>query len=110
MVRFTVFFAEAPPGTAQTCSDRAPGGRMLTTLEWVDKLALRDQGTVQVRYFEGVAHGAFLGPLTIQTAAQFARSKGFQMPEDIGWSEGGTDEGRAALLGEAMRFFSATRP
>lgn len=103
--RFTLEFAEAPPGTARTCSERNPGGRMFTTLEWLERLTLRDQGSVQVRYFEGVAHGAFLGPLTIQTAAQFARSKGFQMPADIGWSEGGTDEGRRALLDEALRFF-----
>lgn len=103
--RFTLEFVEAPPGTARTCSNRNPGGRMLTTLEWLDQLKQRDQGSVQVRYFEGVAHGAFLGPLTIQTAADFARSKGFQMSADMGWSEGATDEGRSALLSEALRFF-----
>jgi len=99
-------FAEAPPGTSRRCSDRSnPAGRMPTTLQWLETLRLREQGAVRVRYFDGVAHGAFLGPLTVQTAGQFARSRGFYLPDDVGWSEGATDEGRAALLAEALGFF-----
>lgn len=105
--RFNVEFAEAPPGTARQCSDRSPGARMPTTLEWLQTLRLSDRGAVQVQYFDGVAHGAFLGPLTVQTAGQFARSRGFQMPDDMGWSEGGTPQGQAALLGQALSFFGA---
>jgi len=53
-----------------------------------------------------VAHGAFLGPLKIQTAQAFAASKGFQMPADIGWSEGATPAGQQALLRSALQFFA----
>lgn len=103
--RLAARFAEAPPGTAQHCSESTPHGRMLTTLEWADKVRRKSGATLDIRYFEGVAHGAFLGPLTIQTAQQFAATKGFQMPADVGWSEGGTPQGQQALLGEALRFF-----
>ncbi len=104
--RLNAEFAEAPPGTSRRCSDRSnPAGRMPTTLQWLETLRLREQGAVRVRYFDGVAHGAFLGPLTVQTAGQFARSRGFYLPDDVGWSEGATDEGRAALLAEALGFF-----
>lgn len=108
--RWTTFSPEAPPGTARDCSDRAPGGRMLTTLQWLERLRFSGLGAAQVRYFDGVAHGAFLGPLTVQTAGQFARTRGFQMPDDMGWSEGATPEGQAALLAEALRFFGQSRP
>lgn len=108
--RWATFFPEAPPGTARECSDRAPGGRMLTTLQWLERVRLVDPGAIQVRYFDGVAHGAFLGPLTVQTAGQFARSRGFQMPDDVGWSEGATPEGQGALLAQALRFFGIAPP
>lgn len=103
--RFTIQLSSAPPGTAQNCSDAQPQGRMLTTLEWAEKVRLEPSASLDIQYFEGVAHGAFLGPLTLQTAQQFAASRGFQMPADIGWSEGGTPEGQRALLAAALRFF-----
>lgn len=103
--RFTIQLSSAPPGTAQNCSDAQPQGRMLTTLEWAEKVRLEPSASLDIQYFEGVAHGAFLGPLTVQTAQQFAASRGFQMPADIGWSEGGTPEGQRAFLAAALRFF-----
>ncbi len=47
--------------------------------------------------------------MKVQTAQQFAASKGFQMPSDMGWSEGGTPAGQQALLREALRFFDVAR-
>lgn len=102
--RFSVLFESAPPGTAQTCSESHPQGRMLTTLEWAEHVKLSPGASLDIQYFEGVAHGAFLGPLTVQTAQQFAASRGFQMPADMGWSEGATPEGQRALLAAALRF------
>jgi hypothetical protein len=103
--RFTIELSSAPPGTAQNCSDSQPQGRMLTTLEWAEKVKLEPGASFDLQYFEGVAHGAFLGPLKLQTAQQFASSRGFQMPADIGWSEGGTPQGQGALLAAALQFF-----
>jgi hypothetical protein len=68
-----------------------------------------EQSKLEIQYFEGVAHGAFLGPLKIQTAQKFAASRGFQMPADMGWSEGGTPAGQHALLSAALKFFEVTR-
>jgi len=103
--RFNRQLPSAPPGTAQTCSESQPNGQMLTTLEWAQKAQLKQGARLDIAYFEGVAHGAFLGPLTVQTAQQFAASRGFHMPADMGWSEGGTPQGQQALLAAALRFF-----
>jgi hypothetical protein len=103
--RFNRQLLSAPPGTSENCSDAQPHGQMLTTLEWAQKVQLKQGARLDIAYFEGVAHGAFLGPLTVQTAQQFAASRGFQMPADIGWSEGGTPQGQQALLAAALRFF-----
>lgn len=107
--RFNERFAQGPRGTADSCSGSQPGGRMLTTLEWAQAVKALPGAGVEIKYFDGVAHGAFLGPLTIQTAQQFAASRGFQMPADMGWSEGGTLEGQRALLDEALHFFGVPR-
>jgi len=106
--RFAILYAEAPKGTAELCSQQNPNGTMLTTLEWAEKVRLEHGARLDIRYFDDVAHGAFLGPLKIQTAAQFAASKGFQMPPDMGWSEGATDAGRSVLLRDALMFFEAS--
>ena len=82
---------------------------MLATLKWAKEVIFESSGKLDIQYFEGVAHGAFLAPLTLQTAWQFTSSKGFQMPADIGWSEGGTTEGRQALLAAALGFFDEQR-
>jgi hypothetical protein len=79
---------------------------MLTTLQWAEKVQVKHKGQLHIQYFEGVAHGAFLGPLKIQTAQTFAASKGFQMPADMGWSEGATPAGQQALLRSALQFFA----
>lgn len=103
--RFTIRNADGPSGTADHCSQSNTSGTMLTTLQWAEKVKTKDNGKLEIQYFEGVAHGAFLGPLNIQTAQQFAVSKGFQMPADIGWSEGGSTAGQQALLRTALQFF-----
>jgi hypothetical protein len=82
---------------------------MLTTLQWAEKVKTNEQSKLEIQYFEGVAHGAFLGPLKIQTAQQFAASRGFQMPADMGWSEGGSPAGQQAVLSAALKFFEVTR-
>lgn len=106
--RFTILYSEAPKGTAELCSQQNPNGTMLTTLQWAEKVRLDRDARLDIRYFDDVAHGAFLGPLKIQTAAQFAAGKGFQMPPDMGWSEGATDAGRTALLRDALMFFEVS--
>jgi hypothetical protein len=82
---------------------------MLTTLQWAEKVKTSDKSKLEIQYFDGVAHGAFLGPLKIQIAQQFAASRGFQMPPDMGWSEGATPVGQQALLSAALKFFEVVR-
>jgi hypothetical protein len=81
---------------------------MLTTIQWSEKVQAQHNAKLEIQYFDEVAHGAFLGPLKVQTAQQFAASKGFQMPADMGWSEGGTPAGQQALLRSALQFFGVT--
>lgn len=103
--RFNVKSGDIPSGTADHCSQYNPSATMMTTLQWAEKVKLKDPATLDIQYFEEVAHGAFLGPLKIQTAQQFAASRGFQMPADMGWSEGGTPAGQQAMLRAALQFF-----
>lgn len=105
--KFTIAYAEAPKGTAERCSNIRPEGVMLTTLQWSEQVKKKSGAKLEVKYFDGVAHGAFLGPLTLQSAQQFAEKRGFQMPANIGWSEGGTTEGQRTLITEALRFFAS---
>lgn len=104
--RYAIHYAEAPSGTTEQCSDSSPHGRMLTTLEWAEKVAFKSDANLAVKHFEGVAHGAFLGPLTVQTEQQFATKVGRIGSADMGWSEGGTPEGRQLLLSQALQFFA----
>ena len=106
--RYAIHYVTAPSGTTEQCSQSRPDGRMLTTLEWAEKAELKSGAKLAVKYFEGVAHGAFLGPLTVQTEQQFAARFGRTGSPDMGWSEGGTPEGRKLLLSEALQFFSET--
>jgi hypothetical protein len=106
--RFTLKIAEAPSGTSDNCSQANPSGTMLTTLQWAEKVQTQHNAKLEIQYFDEVAHGAFLGPLKVQTAQQFGASKGFQMPADMGWSEGGTPAGQQALLRSALQFFGVT--
>lgn len=107
--RFNIQSPDAPRGTAEHCSQSNPAGHAMTTLQWSEKVKFKNNAKLDIQYFEGVAHGAFLGPLKIQTAQQFAASKGFQMPADMGWSEGGTPQGQQALLRSALQFFGVAQ-
>lgn len=104
--RYAINYEEAPKGTTEQCSRDSPNARMLTTLEWAEKVAFKSGANLVIKYFKDVAHGAFLGPLTIQTEADFARNRGRIGNADMGWSEGATSEGRQLLLTEALRFFN----
>ena len=101
-----IHYAEAPSGTTEQCSESMPNGRMLTTLEWAEKAEFKSGATLAIKYFEGVAHGAFLGPLTVQTEQQFAAKQRRIGSAEMGWSEGATVEGRQLLLTEALQFFT----
>lgn len=107
--RFNVKSSEVPSGTADQCSQTSPSGSMMTTLQWAEKVKVKNNSNLEVQYFDEVAHGAFIGPLKVQTAQQFAASKGFQMPADMGWSEGGTLAGQQALLSAALKFFGVSK-
>lgn len=107
--RFTVKLADAPSGTADDCSQSNSTGTMLTTLQWAEKVKVKHNAKLEIKYFDDVAHGAFLGPLKVQTAQQFAASRGFQMPADMGWSEGGTSAGQQAILRNALQFFGVAK-
>jgi len=99
---------DAPPGTSETCSQQHPQGQMPTTVEWAGKLKYSERGRLDIRYFDEVAHGAFIGPIAIRTWAEFIRSKGGRPDpsmEHIGWSEGGSESGRQTLLQDALRFY-----
>ncbi len=107
--RFNVKSSEAPNGTADQCSQTSPSGSMMTTLQWAEKVKVKNNSKLEIQYFDEVAHGAFLGPLKVQTAQQFAASKGFQMPADMGWSEGGSPAGQQAILSAALKFFGISK-
>ena len=107
--RLNLRVPEAPTGTADHCSHLTPSGTMSTTTAWAAQLGMEGRGALSVERFPGVAHGAFLGPLKKQTWADFVRSRGGRpepFMERVGWSEGATDEGRRALLGDALRFLA----
>ena len=109
--RFTVKIADAPSGTADDCSQSNPSGTMLTTLQWAEKVKVKNNAKLEIQYFEGVAHGAFLGPLKIQTAQQAGMGgsiRGIAAP-DMGWSLGGTPAGQQAILRNALQFFGVTQ-
>lgn len=107
--RFNVKSSEVPSGTADQCSQTSSSGTMMTTLQWADKVKVKNDSKLEIHYFDEVAHGAFIGPLKVQTAQQFAASRGFQMPADMGWSEGGTPAGKKALLNAALKFFGVSK-
>lgn len=107
--RFNVKSTDVPGGTADQCSQSNASGTMMTTLQWAEKVKVKNSANLEIQYFDEVAHGAFIGPLKVQTAQQFAASRGFQMPADMGWSEGGTPAGQKALLNAAVKFFGVSR-
>ena len=105
---FTVKLADAPRGTADDCSQSNSFGTMLTTLQWAEKVKVKNNAKLEIQYFEGVAHGAFLGPLKIQTVQQAGIS--FPgLPADMGWSVGGTPAGQKAMLRTALQFFGVAQ-
>jgi hypothetical protein len=107
--RFNVKSSDVPSGTSDQCSQSSSSGTMMTTLQWADKVKVKNDSKLEIHYFDEVAHGAFIGPLKVQTAQQFAASRGFQMPADMGWSEGGTPAGKKALLNAALKFFGVSK-
>lgn len=107
--RFNVKNSDVPSGTSDQCSQSSSSGTMMTTLQWADKVKVKNDSNLEIHYFDEVAHGAFIGPLKVQTAQQFAASRGFQMPADMGWSEGGTPAGKKALLNAALKFFGVSK-
>lgn len=105
--RFNVRSPDVPGGTADQCSESNPSATMMTTLQWAEKVKVKNNAKLEIQYFEGVAHGAFLGPLKIQTVQQAGRSsniRGIAAP-DMGWSEGGTPAGQKAMLRASLQFF-----
>ncbi len=105
--RFVSMFADAPKGTAEECSVQNPAGRMLTTLEWVNRVHKDDAATIDIEYFDGVAHGAFLGELKKETFSQYSARSGFlrnTSPIDFGWSQGATEEGKSKVFSQMMVF------
>ena len=103
--RFNEKSSEVPSGTADQCSQTSPSGSMMTTLQWAEKVKIKNNSKLEIQYFDEVAHGAFIGPLKVQTAQQFAASKGFQMPADIGWSEGGDTCWTASSFDYSLEIF-----
>ena len=105
---FTIKSTDAPSGTADGCSQSNSFATMLTTLQWAEKVKVKDNAKLEIQYFEGVAHGAFLGPLKIQTVQQAGIS--FPgLPADMGWSVGGTPAGQKAMLRTALQFFGVAQ-
>ena len=105
--RFVSFFSEAPIGTAKTCSKKTPNGKMLTTIEWVNRVKFKDKGSIEVEYIDDVAHAGFYGPLTIETRADRFRRRNLPVKpfmENQGWSTGGGAKGRQALLTSISNF------
>jgi hypothetical protein len=107
--RINLRVPDAPAGTSDRCSQSSPFGTMPTTPQWAQEVRQEARGALSMERFQGVAHGAFLGPLRKQTWADFLRSRGARpepFMERVGWSEGATDEGRRALFADALHFFA----
>jgi hypothetical protein len=62
--RFNVRVPDVPGGTADQCSESNPSAAMMTTLQWAEKVKVKNNAKLEIQYFEGVAHGAFLGQRT----------------------------------------------
>lgn len=105
--RFASVFQEAPKGTTEECSVENPSGRMLTTLEWVKRVRKEGASSIDIEYFDGVAHGAFLGELRKETFSQYSARGGLLSNNstiDFGWSQGATEEGKKKVFSRMVDF------
>ena len=105
--RFASVSPDAPKGTTEECSVERPSGRMLSTMEWLEKVRREDGATIDVEFFDGVAHGAFLGELRKETFSQYSARGGLLKNTstiDFGWSQGATEEGRQKVFTKMVEF------
>lgn len=66
--RLNIRFVLSPPGTSENCSgDSLPGHNTPTPLEWAGSLQGKSQ-PIEMAFFDEMAHNAFFGPLSLQTA------------------------------------------
>ena len=100
--RLNIEFPSVPAGSSRYCNQSTPGRRIPNALEWAEAVKQRG-GTVEVAYFEGMAHSAFfLGGLRLGTAT-------WGNGQTLGASVGATDAARKQFL-EAMLDFIARNP
>lgn len=83
-------FDFAPIGFSEYCRNGKSKIKMPTTLEWVESVSKENNSKIHIHYIEDMAHGGFIGPVTIST-----RDFG-QGP--IGWSMGGTPAAREKMM------------
>lgn len=105
--RFASVSPDAPKGTTEECSVENPSGRMLTTLEWVKRVRKEGASSIDIEYFDGVAHGAFLGELRKETFSQYSARGGLLSNNstiDFGWSQGATQKGRDKVFSRMIDF------
>ena len=76
-------------------------------MEWLEKVRREDGATIDVEFFDGVAHGAFLGELRKETFSQYSARGGLLKNTstiDFGWSQGATEEGRQKVFTKMVEF------
>lgn len=95
--RINFQWSRIPAGSARHCNRSSPPGqRIPTALQWVD--AVRSKGgTVEVVYFDDMAHHAFFGPL-IRRQATWGNG------QTLGASLGATDAARSAFFKAMVDF------
>ncbi|MAI11442.1 MAG: hypothetical protein CBD27_04360 [Rhodospirillaceae bacterium TMED167] len=91
-------FNFAPIGFSEYCRKGKATIKMPTTLEWVESVAKENNSKINIHYIENMAHGGFIGPVSISTR-NFGRGV-------IGWSLGGTPEARKRMMSIIKRFLN----
>ena len=99
--RLNITFDLSPPGTSQRCSSQSqPQTLIPTPLEWVESVKAVS-APIEVAYFEGMAHNAYFGPLTI-------RKNTWGNGQTLNASLGATPDAREAFMAAMMAFIGKT--
>lgn len=97
-----IIFPDAPVGSSRVCSNKYGGGRQTPSpLQWAENIK-KAGATLEISYFENMAHAAFLGPLSL---GQNTLGSG----ETFGSSTGATNAARTEFLNVMLDFIDRNR-
>jgi len=99
--RMNIQFAGLPPGSSSYCNSGTPGRQIPNALEWAEAVKKKG-GTIDIAYFDNMAHSAYFGPL-VQRRATWGSG------ETLGASLGATDAARAEFFKTMLAFIENHR-